>query len=203
MREFVTSLRTHLVVAGIADDNDLIWRIIRRFQILEFDFESIAPLARTWALDRAQLVLAPEDSDRADGLWSALIEIALETAKAGGSLNREMLRVRVLGKGFRLAGERDFATARAKVDEMARHALAEIGQTVTRVHVPRTATIATIAARDTHRYVEICGGPGFGKSAVLRHIAGQVLHEARAIVLDPLNTPPGGWTQMARCASRP
>ncbi len=198
MREFVTTFRTHLAAAGIADDNDVIWRIMRRFQILEFDFESSAPLARVYSLDRARFVLAPEDSGRADGLWSTLIEIALETAKAGGSLDRETLRVKIIRKGFRLSGDRDFACARAKVDEMARHSVAEIGETVASVHVPRTAAVAAVAAaRDTHRYVEIRGASGVGKSAVLRHVAGQVLHEARAIVLDPLRTPGGGWTQMA------
>jgi hypothetical protein len=198
MRQFVDSFRMHLVAAGITDDNDVIWHIIRRFQILEFDFESSAPLARTYALDRARLVLAPEDSARADALWSTLIEIALETAKAGSSLDHEKLREKILDKGFRLAGERDFATARAKLDEMARHALAEIGETVARIHVPRTDALAAVAAaRDMHRYVEIRGGPGAGKSAVLRHVAGRVLHEARAMVLDPLGTPAGGWIQMA------
>jgi len=198
MRKFVASFRTHLVAAGITDDNDVIWHIVRRFQILEFDFESSAPLARTYALDRARLVLAPEDSAKADALWSTLIEIALETAKAGSSLDHEKLREKILHKGFRLAGERDFAIARAKLDEMARHTLAEIGETVARIHVPRTDALAAIAAaRDMHRYVEIGGGPGAGKSAVLRHVADQVLHEARAMVLDPLSTPAGGWIQMA------
>ncbi|WP_299391413.1 hypothetical protein [Pelagibius sp.] len=198
MREFVNSFRTNLVAAGIDDDDDVIWRIIRRFQILEFDFESSAPLVRTYVLDRARLVLAQQDNAKADVLWSTLIEIALETAKAGGSLDRETLRKKIVDKGLRFAGDLEFAVARTKVDEMARHALAEIGETVAHIHVPRTTAVAAVTeARDKHRYLEIRGGPGVGKSAVLRHVADQVLREARAIVLDPLRTPAGGWAQVA------
>jgi hypothetical protein len=198
MREFVDTFRKNLAAAGVADDDETLWQILRRFQILEFDFEASAPLARIYALDRARQVLDPADGAKAGALWRCLVDIALETAKAGGVLDFETVRLKVVTLDFRLAGDRNYAIGRAKVDEMARHALAGIGETVANVQLPRTAAMMTLAdARDNHRYIEIGGGPGVGKSAILAGLARSVLTESPAIILDPLRTPAGGWTQLA------
>lgn len=197
-RSFAATFRTHLVSFGVNDDDDTIWRVFRRFQILEFDFESVAPMARTYALDRARMVLDPRDACKAGALWASLIAASLDAAKVGGSLDRTRLRDGLAKQGYQLAGDRDFATARSKLDEMARFALDDIGETIARVHVPREAAASAVAtARDAHRYVEISGESGVGKSALLRRIVREVLRSARALVLEADRTPPGGWLQMA------
>lgn len=199
MREFVATFRSNLIANGIADDEEIIWRILRRFQILEFDFESGAPQARTYGLALARLVLAPEDADQAGALWSNLIELALVKAKVGGSYDRDALREAIGGKGFRLAGDRNYSLARAKLDEMARFALRDIGTDVAGLQLPRSSVIASIdEARDRSRFIDVRGGPGVGKSAVLRHIAERVLRESRVIVLDSVRTPDGGWNALAQ-----
>lgn len=198
MRGFVKTFRANLASAGVQDDDEVIWKILRRFRILEFDFESGAPQARTHALFVARHVLSPEDGPRIEGLWSTLIELSLASAKVGGSLDRETLRQHLVERGFRLAANRDFAAARTKLEEMSRHALAEIGQTVSGIHLPRRGVVAALdKARDSHRFVELRGGPGVGKSAILRQLAERVLCDSRAVVLDPVGTPDGGWSAMA------
>jgi hypothetical protein len=62
MRKFVATSRANLVATGVEDDDDAIWRYLRRMLILAFDFESTAPLARTHGLMLAQQVLADEDA---------------------------------------------------------------------------------------------------------------------------------------------
>ncbi len=101
MREFVSTFRKNLVAAGVVDDDETIWRILRRFLILEFEFETGAPLARTHALALSRQVLADEDVGRADGLWRTLIEISIATAKTGGSLDRDEVRAKLVGTGVR------------------------------------------------------------------------------------------------------
>lgn len=198
MREFVESFRANLVSAGIKDDQDIIWRILRRFRILEFDFEAGASQARLNALYVARHALAPEDAHRAEGLWSALIDLALQAAKVGGSIDRESLRSQLVSRGFRLAGDRHFAQSRAKLEEMSRHALAEIDQAVSGVQLPRIGLVAAVnEARDSHRFVEIRGNAGVGKSSLLRQIADRISLESRIIVLDPVGTPDGGWAALA------
>ena len=61
MRTFVETFRTNLVAAGVADDDDVIWKLLRRFAILVFDFRSsTSPLARLHGLALARQVLADE-----------------------------------------------------------------------------------------------------------------------------------------------
>jgi hypothetical protein len=112
MRKFSGTFRTNLVAAGVADDDNAIWRFVRRFLILEFDFESSAPLARTHGLFVARQILAPGDTPRAEALWSNLIEISIERAKAGGFVERAELRGLLSDRGFRLSGDRNFSVAR-------------------------------------------------------------------------------------------
>lgn len=199
MRSFAQTFRSHLITQGIADENEAVWTIIRRFIILEFDFESGAPQAKTHALTLARQVLAPEDATRSEALWSSLIELVIEMGKAGGSITRQSLIGRLKARGFRLAGNRNFALARAKLAEMSRQALMEIGTTVGGVSLPRLGALADLEkARDAHRFIEITGKPGVGKSWVLRHLAERQGREAHVIVLDPVGTPDGGWSALAQ-----
>lgn len=198
MRDFAATFRTNLVQHGVADDDAAIWALLKRFQILEFDFESTAPLARIHAFALARGALAPRDGARAESLWANLVEIALAAAKVGGVVDLTLLRGTLQQRGFKLAGDRDFAPVRAKLEEMSRSALADIGTSVGGIHIPRIGFVEAIdTARDGVRMVEIRGGPGVGKSSVFRQLAERVAGEARIIVLDPINTPDGGVTAFA------
>lgn len=198
MRTFIETFRTRLVEAGVADEDETIWRLLRRFQILEFDFEAAAPLARAHALTLAQAALAPEDASRAGGLWSTLIEMALAAGKIGSAYDITALKGALKAKGFRLAGDRDFTQARAKLAEMAKHTLATIDATVAGVHLLRAKAAQTFdEARDTHRFVELRGLPGVGKSAFLKRAAEKISREAPVLVLDPVSAPDGGWGVLA------
>ena len=53
--------------------------------------------------------------------------------------------------------------------------------------------MGTVLVSDAHRFVEVRGDPGVGKSWVLRHLAERVARQAPIIVLDRDATPPGGW----------
>jgi len=199
MRAFASTFRAHLIANGVANEDEAVWQIIRRFLILEFDFESGAPQAKAHAMTLARQVLAPEDAARAGALWSNLIELVIDTGKAGGSITRQELIERLKARSFHLAGDRNFALARAKLAEMSHQALMEIGTTVAGVNLPRLGALADLEeARDAHRFVEVTGRPGVGKSWVLRHLAERQGREANVIVLDPIGTPDGGWSALAQ-----
>jgi len=204
MRSFTQTFRTNLTAHGVADDDEVIWSIIRRFLILEFDFESSAPQARAHALTLARQALAAEDAGRAGALWGNLIELVIETGKTGGSIDRDDLVAKVTARGFRLAGDRHYALARAKLAEMSRFALMDIGTTVGGVNLPRLVALKAVQeARDQHRFIEITGNSGVGKSYVLRYLAERQGREAHVIVLDPIGTPDGGWAALAQRLSIP
>jgi hypothetical protein len=204
MRTFVGTFKANLLAAGVADDDDVVWKLIRRFAILVFDFESTAPLARLHALALATQVLADEDVSRVESLWSDLIEISIAIGKVGGSIGREELRSKLVERGYRLAGDRDYRPARARLADLARLTLAGIGTTVGGFSLPRHEAAAGLnEALDGHRFVELRGGPGVGKSGVLRLVAERFGREAQLIVLDPVSTPTGGWLGFAQAVGVP
>jgi hypothetical protein len=198
MRKFVATSRTNLVATGVEDDDDAIWRILRRLLILEFDFESTAPLARTHGLLLAQQVLADEDAGRADGLWRVLVELSIAIGTTGGALNRDTLKRKVVEAGFTLAGDRRYAPARIKLADMARLTLETIGTKIAGVTLPRLNTVSALdQVFEASRYVEIRAAPGVGKSWVLRNVAERTSRQSPILVLDPVTTPSGGWVAFA------
>lgn len=198
MREFVSTSRAHFVASGVADEDDAIWRILRRLLILEFDFESAAPLARTYGLMLARRSLADDQAGLAEALWRSLVEISIATGTTGGALDRSALAAKLVDSGFRLAGERDYAPARARLAEMAEMTLSTIGTSVAGVTLSRMDAVGALDdALDQHRLVEIRGVPGVGKSWVLLHLAERIARLSPIIVLDPVGTPPGGWLSFA------
>ncbi|NTF39565.1 hypothetical protein [Agrobacterium rubi] len=198
MREFVSTFRANIIANGVADDDETIWKLLRRFRILEFDFESGAPQARDHALLVARHVLSAQDQARTEGLWGNLIEIAIAQGKSGGSIDKAQLQTLLTQLGYSLSGDRNLAPARAKLAEASFHALADIGRDVGGVHLPRQAVIDAVdEAMDGHRLIHLRGNAGVGKSSVFRTIAERVLSVSNAFVLDPVRVPAGGWSELA------
>lgn len=204
MRDFVATTRKHLVAGGVDDDDDAIWRLLRRMLILEFDFEATSPITRTYAHALARMALADEDIDRAESLWSRLVDLSIKTGTTGGEIDRTALLANLTGAGFRLAGGREYGPARARLAELAQNTLAHIGTSVAGVTLPRLETVAAVDdASEAHRFVEVRGDPGVGKSWVLRHLAERVARQAPIIVLDRDATPPGGWLHFSHILGIP
>ncbi|OBU02591.1 ATP-binding protein [Morganella psychrotolerans] len=199
MRKFSKTFQTNLIAAGVPKDDETIWKIFKRFLILEFDFESCSPLAHTHVLSISKQILSPEDESRSEALWSNLIEISLESAKTGRVIDRLTLQNILIGRGFRLLSDKKFYIARERMAELSCQSLADIGNTIAGIHLPRLRAVALLEkALDEHRFVEIKGGPGVGKSAVLRNAAERIISEALVLVLDPLTTPEGGWAALSQ-----
>lgn len=197
MRSFVGSFKANLRHAGSRDDDDLVWGLLRRVQILVFDFTARGSESEQLAKERAIRVLHPDDASRAGNLWTALVELSLHVAASGGDRTREEVIGDITQQSFRLAGERRYLSARAVLAEASRNALAEIADRVGGAMLTRHERIAAIhAALQRGRYVEILGDAGVGKSGILKHFAQQMATEARVLVLSPGRTTPGGWTAM-------
>lgn len=204
MRDFVATTRKHLIAGGVDDDDGAIWRLLRRMLILEFDFEATSPIARDYGYALARTALADEDAGRAEALWSRLVDLSIKTGTTGGEIDRSTLRANLAEARFRLAGDRDYGPARVKLAELAQNTLAHIGTSVAGVSLPRLEAVAAVDdASEAHRFVEVCGDPGVGKSWVLRHLAERVARQAPIIVLDRDATPPGGWLPFSNALGIP
>lgn len=195
-RRFVATFRSHLDAAGAPTDDQTICDVLRRFQILPFDFGSQGSADRLLVIERAARALDPSSQENPEALWRELERIALEVAaNGGGTVDRDSLGQQLTGGRFTLAGAPRFAEAGAALDEMASHALADIGDSVAGVRLSRKRVVEAVhAARDQGRYVEIRGGAGVGKSGVLRHFAEQAREAGRILFLAPGRTIGPGWT---------
>jgi hypothetical protein len=195
MRNFVATVRSHLEAADCPNDDEAVWQLLRRFHILPFDYDAPGSLWLELAHERARHVLDPQDASRASAFWKVLTETAVSFASSGGDLDRERLRELAGVDGFRLLGSRRNRMPRETLSQVASLAAEELQGSIDRVTLARSAQLAAVReARDRGRYVEIRGGPGVGKSGLLGQLVQHVLAEARAIVLTPQGTPPGGWS---------
>ena len=199
MRTFAETFRSNLVSVGVENNDAVIWSILRRFLILEFDFEASAPVSRSFALLLARSVLAPEDLKRSEALVSVLIERSIATGTVGGSLDKEAITQEIVQRGFKLVGDQNIRQPREMLGEATRLSLAGISNSVGGTTLPRVELVSAIDdALTHHRFVEICGPSGVGKSGLLRDIAERQLRESTLIFLDPITTPGGGWGAFAQ-----
>ncbi len=197
MRALVKTFKSHLRDEGSPDDNETVWLLLRRLQILTFDFTAPGSASHDLALERAVRVLHTNDGSRAGVFWVNLIELAIDVAKSGGDRNRETALQALTQLGYRFLGERRHATARAALAESSRLALADIRNRVGNVVLARQERVAaTREALDRGRYVEVRGDAGVGKSGVLRQMAEAMQAESQVIVLSPGRCVPRGWTAL-------
>jgi hypothetical protein len=199
MRDFVDVFRANLAAAAASTDDETIWRILRRFQILVFDFESPGSDYEYRARERARLALTADSANRAADLWPVLIDQAGACARAGGALNRAAVVTPLeIQHGFRFDQRADLRLVEARLSEAADHALDEIKDQVGGVRLARTELVdRAYAALEPHRTLHIVGAPGVGKSWIMKHLARRLQPEGRIIVLRNGRIVPGGWLPMA------
>lgn len=195
MRTFVETFRTNLGAAGSPDDDETVWRLLRRLQILVFDFTAPGSASEALARERSIRLLAPDESHRAPDLWSVLTRIALDHAAAGGELDAPALtRELTTTHTFRLAPDPKRTQVRELIAEATQNALRDIDDTVGGVRISRDGLIELVRGRfETGRYLEIRGEGGVGKSSMLKHFAELVGAECRVLVLTSKRTPAHGW----------
>ena len=199
MRTFVATFRSNLMEAGVVHDDEMVWRLLSKLQILVFDYTAAGSAPEALERERAVRALHPEETARAEALRRNLIELAIEVASSAGDRTRARLIDDVRHWSFRLAGDRQYTIARNALAEASSHALADIGNCVGDVSLMREGHLGAVrAALDEGRYVEIRGDAGGGKSGLLKHLARQRSTESRIIMLSPGRTKPGGWAELRK-----
>ena len=199
MRDFVEAFRHHLAADNAPSDDATVWRLLRRFLILPFDFEAPGSDYDHRARERARLTLATEDAGRAADLWSVLSDEALVCDASGGAVDRPALVQKLTQThGFRLGQRPDLRQFHARLAQAVEDALADIRGSIGSARLSRSELVETAQqALELSRVVHISGASGVGKSYVLKALAGQQRTESMVIVLAPGRIVGGGWTQMA------
>jgi hypothetical protein len=164
MRDFVDVFRANLAVAGAPTDDETVWQLLRRFQILVFDFESPGSDYEHRARERARLALAADQAHRAADLWPVLIDQAGACARAGGARDRPAVVTPLqTHHGFQFDQRADLRPVDARLSEAADRALEEIKDEVGGIRLGRTELIdQAYAALASYRTLHIVGAPDRG-----------------------------------------
>ncbi len=197
MRTFVDTFRSHLRDFGVADDDETVWKMLRRLQILVFDFTAQGSLTEELERERCARALKPEEASRAGELWSVLTDQAIEIAASAGDRDRKGLLDDLQKFSFGLAALPGNDSALRSLAELSRDSLADIDDSVCGVKLSRLSPLSALrSALDSSRYVELRGDAGVGKSGILKHLAEQIAVESEVLVLTPDRTPTGGWFEL-------
>ena len=137
MRTFVQTFRSHLHDAGAPDNDETVWKLLRRLQIFVFDFTAEGSASEELARERAVRALHPDDTARAENLWKTLVQLALDIAASAGERNRQGIIDELTRQSFRLVGDRRYFSARATIAEASRNALADTSDQVSNVTLLR------------------------------------------------------------------
>jgi hypothetical protein len=196
-RSFVATFHSHLKEAGALHDDETVWKVLRRLHILTFDFTAPESSAQELAQERCARALEPGEAGRAADLWKLLTEIVTEAASSAGDRDRPQLLEDLQKSSFRLAPASSNAGALRVLADLSRSALEDIDDAVSGISLPRADYSSAVhTALDGHRYVDIRGDAGVGKSGILRHFAEQLNEESPVLVLTPERTPGGGWLEL-------
>lgn len=201
MRTFLKAVRVGLDrSAGTAVDNEVVWKFLRHFVVLHFDFEhDEASGCRIEVTERLRNALSPEDNDRARDLWRTLVEIVDAVKPTAGSVDRSLLIER-LASNFKLASLRHWLPAIEKLREVAARAIDDIKADIGGVHLTRRALIESLDdLLDTEQFVEVVGEAGSGKSVLLRNLAMRKAEEGPILFLkvSRLQGEIAGWEGLA------
>lgn len=199
MRDFLDVFRTNLVLANAPTDDETVWQLLRRLQILVFDFESPGSDYEHRVRERARWTLAPDQADRAGELWPVLVDYVGSSTRAAGAKDRPTLVTALATQhGYSFAEHPDVRPVYMRLAEEADHTLNQINDTVGGVRLARgRLTDEAYASLDRHRVLRIGGRPGVGKSSVMKHLVRRLQAESRVLVLRNGRIINGGWMRMA------
>lgn len=199
MRSFIDVFRANLALAGAPTDDETVWRLLRRFQILVFDFESIGSDYDHRAREHLRWILAPDQADRANDLWPVLVDLVGASTRAAGAMDGATVVTRLEQQhGVRFTAHPYVRSVYERLTEAAEQALDEIDESVGGVRLARNRLIDDADnLLHQHPLMLIQGRPGVGKSAVMKHLAERLQAEGCVLALRRGRIISGGWPVMA------
>lgn len=199
MRNFVAVFSDKLKACGGSEDDETVWRLLRSFQVLVFDFEAEGSTYEHYARERCRMVLVPGQANRAGDLWNKLIVKAGAVARAAGTLSRQQLVESFAAEsGYQFAAERSHQVAFDRLAEEAHLALKDVDDQIGGARLSRSELVATGSkALNASQILNVTGAPGSGKTMVLKRFVELSENEGRVVVLRGGRIVGGGWLSLA------
>lgn len=183
---------------GAKLDNAQLHRFLSHFVAIQLDAlhegETTSPLVA----QQLQGVLADSESGRSQDLWEALLRLASENRGRAAALERPNLLLALKGR-FRLRGSNALRSDIELVNTIARDWPEAIEGRICGVAVPRPKLRAALdESASSHRFVQVHGLPGTGKTAALKHLALDCLTAGPILFLTPDRLAGNSWQAFAQ-----
>lgn len=182
---------------GASALDDSVYRLLRHFVLIRFDFLHEGSVLEAQTVASLAQHLLQVDQPRADDLWRRILSLIRSAQGRAAAFDRKTLIARLDGT-FRLSGAPSLRTALSRIADEARLAANEVLNDVGGVLIPRPVIAEKVrAGLREHRFVQITGLPGIGKSVVLRVLIEEELAKGPTIVLKADRLQGAGWNQYA------
>jgi len=169
--------------------------LLRHFVITKFDFLHEGATSPNEAIERIRCVLSPNESARASDLWSQLVVFAHDGSGRSATFKRDTLIVKLAGR-FRFTGSSFLQTDLNLMKQHARHCVDDITPVIDGFHINRDSLIGDVEALlDKHRFIQIKGLPGSGKSVVLRQLVNLKLDSGAVLFIKSDRISGSNWME--------
>lgn len=179
--------------------NDEIWRFLKSFVIIHFDFQSgVSSRDTEQVLDRLRSFLPQQDREQAPHIWDHLIAKAGELIPTGGGASRITLVEHLKREGLPTGNAPSLWNDVQAIFRESQRALGDINSKIANLTLHRLETYQKIkGAFEQGRFIQIIGEPGSGKSALLKAVAEEVGRIGPVFVLKDNRIHPRGWSAHA------
>lgn len=195
IRKDISTLMTEAI--GTPCTPAQLYRFLRHFVLLIFDFMLDGAAGPAAVTDQLCTLLLPQDATKAPLLWDRLCSIARVAAGRSEVFRRRTL-VASVSAVVRLEGAHTLRPDIERLSQLQRAWLLDIDDDVrgTRLERP-TAHRDLVAALGTHRFVQIQGLAGSGKSVLLRHQIEADLQSGPVLFLKSDRLQGSSWLEFA------
>jgi hypothetical protein len=179
----------------IADDD--LHRLFEHFVLIKFDFLHEGANSPVEATARLRHALVEGELQRAPDLWSQLLTLAREGAGRSEEFSRLSLIAKLAGQ-FRFAGAPSVKNDLEQISRLAHLWLTDITSEIDGYHLSRPHVMDEVnALLIRHRFIQIKGLPGTGKSVLLQEIAKAKLADGPILFLKSDRLSGRSWAEFA------
>ncbi|MHB8182059.1 MAG: P-loop NTPase family protein, partial [Acidithiobacillus ferrivorans] len=175
--------------------------LLSHFVLIRFDLMHEGSVTESQTVASLANHLQPSERARADDLWRRLLALVRVAEGHAASFDRKTIVARLNG-AFRLAGAPSLQEALARIGAEARLAANEIPNDIGGVSISRGRFVqSSRTALTRHRFVQIGGLPGTGKSVVLRALVEEAIQNGPVLFLKADRLTGATWSQYSTAQS--
>lgn len=195
MKQQIESLLTEY--SGTPCDGALLHRFLRHFLLIQFDYLHDGATDSAEGIEVVRAALADPTALDAANLWRFLGQIAREGAGRSAQFSRTSL-VNLLVPTFRLRGAPSFRKDVAQIESLTRTWILDIDDDVRGARLDRSELMTQLDRLvAAHRFVQIRGLPGSGKSVLLRRRIEAELEDGSVLLLKSGRLEGRSWSTFA------